>query len=200
MVVTSAEKKDTGMYSYVIMRYLLHYHQTSSIRHQIPTLKNVFCRVLLLSLPKPLKPLVWSREWRCSWSSADRRCSNYIWVINNYIAYLGTTYITGLTVIFVATCPHQLEKSLVISWANTMSQGLTYPQFIYLPDFSICNSRRYCNTGKNFAKEVMQDSEENLPKSTCLTNNFICLGWWKCGTLCPLLAIVVVVSFISNKI
>ena len=26
-------------------------------------------------------------EWRCSWSSADRRCSNYIWVINNLIAY-----------------------------------------------------------------------------------------------------------------
>ena len=28
-----------------------------------------------------------SREWRCSWSSADRQCSNYIWVINNFIAY-----------------------------------------------------------------------------------------------------------------
>ena len=23
---------------------------------------------------------VFSREWGCSWSSADRRCSNYIWV------------------------------------------------------------------------------------------------------------------------
>ena len=29
---------------------------------------------------------VLSREWRCSWSSADRRCSNYVWVINNFIA------------------------------------------------------------------------------------------------------------------
>ena len=32
-----------------------------------------------------LCPIYWSqvlsREWRCSWSSADRRCSNYIWVI-----------------------------------------------------------------------------------------------------------------------
>ena len=28
-----------------------------------------------------------SGEWRCSWSSADRQCSNYIWVINNLIAY-----------------------------------------------------------------------------------------------------------------
>ena len=27
-----------------------------------------------------------SREWRCSWSSADRRCSNYIWEINNFYA------------------------------------------------------------------------------------------------------------------
>ena len=29
---------------------------------------------------------VLSREWRCSWSSADRRCSNYIWVIDKFIA------------------------------------------------------------------------------------------------------------------
>ena len=30
---------------------------------------------------------VLSREWRCSCSNADRQCSNYIWVINNSIAY-----------------------------------------------------------------------------------------------------------------
>ena len=41
---------------------------------------------------------VLSREWRCSWSSADRWCSNYIWVINNFIAYYGATYIRGLMV------------------------------------------------------------------------------------------------------
>ena len=39
-----------------------------------------------------------SWEWRCSWSSADRRCSNCIWVINNFIAYWGATYIRGFTV------------------------------------------------------------------------------------------------------
>ena len=39
-----------------------------------------------------------SREWRCSWSGADRRCSNYIWVINNFIAYQGAPYTRGLTV------------------------------------------------------------------------------------------------------
>ena len=41
---------------------------------------------------------VWSREWRCSWSSADRRCSNYIWVIDNFISYQGATYIRDLAV------------------------------------------------------------------------------------------------------
>ena len=37
-------------------------------------------------------PIHWrqvlSRDWRCSWSSADRWCSNYIWEINNFIAPL----------------------------------------------------------------------------------------------------------------
>ena len=39
-----------------------------------------------------------SREWRCSWSIADRRCSNYIWVIDNFIAYKGAAYIRDFTV------------------------------------------------------------------------------------------------------
>ena len=43
---------------------------------------------------------VLSREWRCSWSSAGRRCSNYIWVISNFITYWGAPYIRGLTVIW----------------------------------------------------------------------------------------------------
>ena len=49
-------------------------------------------------------PIHWSqvlrREWKCSWSSADRQCSNYIWVITNFIAYKRATY-RGLTV----SCP-----------------------------------------------------------------------------------------------
>ena len=44
--------------------------------------------------------LVLSREWRWSWSSADRRCSNYIWEIN----YKGATYIRDLTVILAMYC------------------------------------------------------------------------------------------------
>ena len=39
------------------------------------------------------------KVWRCSWSSAYRRCSNYIWVIiTKFIAYYGATYTGGLTV------------------------------------------------------------------------------------------------------
>ena len=46
--------------------------------------------MILLASCSCLCPIHWSqvlsRKWRCSWSSADRRCYNYIWVINNFIA------------------------------------------------------------------------------------------------------------------
>ena len=58
--------------------------------------------MLLVSSRSCLYPIRWSPmfsgEWRCSWSSADRRCSNYIWVINNFIAYYSASYIRDLTV------------------------------------------------------------------------------------------------------
>ena len=34
------------------------------------------------------RSLVLSQEWRCCSSSAGERCSNYNWVINNFIAFL----------------------------------------------------------------------------------------------------------------
>ena len=65
--------------------------------------------MLLVSSCSCLYPFRWSQvlswEWRCSWSSADRRCSNYIWVINNLIACLGASYIRDLTVyIYIYIC------------------------------------------------------------------------------------------------
>ena len=61
--------------------------------------------MLLVSSCGCLRSIHWSRvlswEGRCSWSSADRRCSNYIWVINNFIAYKGATYIRGFTVVTI---------------------------------------------------------------------------------------------------
>ena len=44
---------------------------------------------------------VLSWGWKCSWSSADRRCSNYIWVINSLISHKGASYIRDFTVISV---------------------------------------------------------------------------------------------------
>ena len=60
------------------------YRKISNIRRTKSPNLNVPRLVLQLYLPKLLMPGI-SREWRCGWSSADRRCSNYIWVINNLI-------------------------------------------------------------------------------------------------------------------
>ena len=53
-----------------------------------------------------LCPIHWSQVlsglWRCRWGSADRHCSVYIWVINNFIAYWGAAYIRVLTVYTMA--------------------------------------------------------------------------------------------------
>ena len=58
--------------------------------------------VMLISSRSCLWPVHWSqvlsRKWRCSWSSADRRCSNCISVINKFFAYWGVTNIRGLIV------------------------------------------------------------------------------------------------------
>ena len=68
-------------------------------------------------------PIQWSqvlsREWRCSWSSAGRRCSSYIWVIDNFIAYQGATYIRDLTVLLCSApsssiCPTVCRSVLPI--------------------------------------------------------------------------------------
>ena len=44
---------------------------------------------------------VFSREWKCSWSSAGRLCSNYIWAIMNLNAYQDVSYVRGLVAIHV---------------------------------------------------------------------------------------------------
>ena len=62
------------------------YRKTSNIRRT-----NQKASMILISSWSRFWPILWSqvlsREWRCCWSSADRRCSNYIWVIDNLIAY-----------------------------------------------------------------------------------------------------------------
>ena len=75
--------------------------------------------MLLVSFGSCLCSIHWShvlnREWRWSWSSADRRCSNYIWVINKFIAYLGTSYIRCLMVINMYNC-NKHTRVLIVTY------------------------------------------------------------------------------------
>ena len=75
--------------------------------------KSQHLKILVLSCGV-LCRIRWSqmsnREWRCSWSSADRRCSNYIWVIDNFIAYKGATYIRGFTVLLSRFSYHMSDE------------------------------------------------------------------------------------------
>ena len=61
-----------------------------SIYRQISNISHTKSQTFLISSCSCLCPIqlsqVLSWKWRCSWSSADRRCSNYIWVINNFIS------------------------------------------------------------------------------------------------------------------
>ena len=76
------------------------YHKISNISHTKSKNLNDSHLILQLSLPNPLNQVL-SREWRCSWTSANRQCSNYIWMINNFIVYYRSTYIRDLTVVFI---------------------------------------------------------------------------------------------------
>ena len=83
----------------------IHYHSASdlilqschtivkecTVKYLIKEAPNFKIQMFLVSSCCCLYPRRWSqmlsREWRCSWISADRRYSNYIWVMNNLIAY-----------------------------------------------------------------------------------------------------------------
>ena len=84
-------------HSHGLSHWIYDYHKTSNIScTKIPNLK------WFPSCCTCLCPIHWShvlsREWRCSWSSADRRCSNYIWVVNKSIPYQSAAYIRDLIV------------------------------------------------------------------------------------------------------
>ena len=63
-----------------------------------------------------------SWEWRCSWSSADRWCSNYIWVIKNFCLQTGKKILpTNWQLI--------LEVSRYISGRLKIERGALKPTF-----------------------------------------------------------------------
>ena len=73
------------------------YRQTFNTRRTHSKNVDVSRHVLQLPLPNHRSQFL-SFEWRCSSSSAVRRCSNYIWEINNSIAKAATD-IRGLVVL-----------------------------------------------------------------------------------------------------
>ena len=73
------------------------YRKISNIRRTKSQNLNDSHLVLKSSLPN-LWSQVLSQEWRCSWSSADKRWSNYIWVIDSLIAYWCASYNRDFTV------------------------------------------------------------------------------------------------------
>ena len=83
--------------------------------------------MILISSCSRLCPIHWSQvlswEWRCSWSSADRRCSNYIWVINNLICQLrcnlyqrldGNSHLTHWGLVMYSSISKPLPKTMLM--------------------------------------------------------------------------------------
>ena len=112
----------TAMFSFrlffAIVLYM--YRHNSNIRH-IKS-ENLSDCLLVLQLPWVDWSQVLSWEWRCSWSSADRQCSNYIWVINNFITNSDVSYIRDLTVCYF---PNVLGHTCVFSdrfWTRSQTE------------------------------------------------------------------------------
>ena len=113
----------------------------STVKSLLYVPPNHKTKMLLVSSCSSLCVIYWiqvlSREWRCSWNSADRRCSNYIWVMNNFIDSSGATYIRNLTV----NCLIHRNAILSVQQVASHSSGrrksswLVYSSF-YLYDIS----------------------------------------------------------------
>ena len=81
---------------------------------------------------------VLSREWRCSWSSADRRCSNLIWVIDNFIAYQGATYIGGFTVLWTLVVVAVLLLRYAWASESTWNYRLISIEYLLMLYMKVC--------------------------------------------------------------
>ena len=89
------------------------YRQTSKISRTKSRNKDFSRLVFQLSLPIHWSQVL-SREWRCSWSSADRQCCNYIWVIYNFIAYYKVQLISEVWMCAIS-CYYRLCYKQVLS-------------------------------------------------------------------------------------
>ena len=103
------------------------YRKISNISRTTAQKLNISLLDLNLSLRNLLKPGV--KSWRCSWSSADRRCFNCTWGFN-FIAHYGATYTRGLTVaksnIEIRTLTNNFIPLFIWIWLliNTLTEML----------------------------------------------------------------------------
>ena len=137
-------------------------------------------------------PIHWSqvlsREWRCSWSSASRRCSNYIWLIKNFIAHEGGFFIIYLTVYLIIETHSYWNGPLVclfglwamfftnpeVNWNEVLymlSPWIFYHQFdlvcriIWIkPLLSTYITNIYKNNKRLMVLPILYNSREYLPK------------------------------------
>ena len=74
-----------------------------------------------------------SREWRCSWSSTDRRCSNYIWMIINFISI--NVHLILEVWLYLSQCHSKIQ--LIIFWDNfsCYTKDTSLPAWYIEPSF-----------------------------------------------------------------
>ena len=79
-----------------------------------------------------LCPIHWSQalsqKWRCSGSSTNRRCSNYIWVRDTFFTYWSATYIRGFTAC-IPYSQHHGYYSFVMQGASCHGYDLAFQQY-----------------------------------------------------------------------
>ena len=125
--------------TYLWCGYMI-YRQTFSISRHIQTLKWFSSRLAVVFAQIHWSQVL-SREWICRWSSADMRCSNYIWVINKFITYQDVADIRGLTVRDAESDVVTAYRALLVCKIGPrISQSLLHVTWIARTGLSHCSS------------------------------------------------------------
>ena len=139
---------------------------------------------------------VLSREWGCSWSSADRRCSNYISVINNFITYWGATYFGDLTVVswhssavLVRFGNGQVTSSytLVHIWSHIHAVTLGQRLSVWMNyDYRICGYNYSCKTThtKQFPYVAIETLSNRVYSEKIIWKMYLGMFSWHRRTSC----------------
>ena len=116
-----------GVITWTCLWHLLAQHFSYTLKFLIWDAPNLKTQMSLVSSCSCLCPIYWSHasswEWRCSWSSTDRPCSDYISVINNLIAHKGATYIRDLTVYGIGELWSGYDSNIMIISSTACTQS-----------------------------------------------------------------------------